>query len=113
MNFLKLIKKNLFIQNIFSRIFSNFPADLEFTLNKYQAIRKALYITAHDKTLGSYVEFGVFTGSSFNFAMKVNKRIEKIFGKQIVNLLVLIPLRVLEKLKKKMKTQNLKTILFL
>jgi len=80
MNFLKLIKKNLFIQNIFSRIFSNFPAYLEFTLNKYQAIRKALYITAHDKTLGSYVEFGVFTGSSFNFAMMVNKKIDKLFG---------------------------------
>jgi len=80
MNFLKLIKKNLFIQNIFSRIFSNFPAYLEFTLNKYQAIRKAFYITAHDKTLGSYVEFGVFTGSSFNFAMMVNKKIDKLFG---------------------------------
>ena len=34
-----------------------------------------MYITAHDKTLGSYLEFGVFSGSSFNFAMKVNKRI--------------------------------------
>ena len=27
------------------------------------------------------MEFGVFTGSSFNFAMKVNKKIEKIMGK--------------------------------
>ena len=39
-----------------------------------------MYMTAHDATFGSYLEFGVFTGSSFNFAMKVNKKIEKLFG---------------------------------
>ena len=45
------------------------------------AIKKAMYITATDQTYGSYMEFGVFTGSSFNFAMKINKQIEKIFEK--------------------------------
>ena len=35
-------------------------------------------MTAQDNTRGSYLEFGVFTGSSFNFAMKVNKKIEKL-----------------------------------
>ena len=81
MNLLKLIKKNLFIQNFVASIVSLVPAYLEFTVGKYLAIKKALYITAHDATQGSYLEFGVFTGSSFNFAMKVNKKIEKIFGK--------------------------------
>ena len=81
MNLLKLIKKNLFIQNFVAIIASLVPAYLEFTVGKYLAIKKALYITAHDATHGSYLEFGVFTGSSFNFAMKVNKKIEKIFGK--------------------------------
>ncbi len=81
MNLLKIIKNNLFIQNIVGSIVSLIPAYLEFTVAKYQAIKKAMYITAHDETLGCYLEFGVFTGSSFNFAMKVNKRIEKIFGK--------------------------------
>ena len=81
MNLLKLIKKNLFIQNFVASIVSLVPAYLEFTVGKYLAIKKALYITAHDATHGSYLEFGVFTGSSFNFAMKANKRIEKIFGK--------------------------------
>ena len=81
MNLLKLIKKNLFIQNFVASIVSLVPAYLEFTVGKYLAIKKALYITAHDATHGSYLEFGVFTGSSFNFAMKVNKKIEKIFGK--------------------------------
>ena len=81
MNLLKLIKKNLLIQNFVANIVSLVPAYLEFTVGKYLAIKKALYITAHDATHGSYLEFGVFTGSSFNFAMKVNKKIEKIFEK--------------------------------
>ena len=81
MNLLKLIKNNLFIQNFVATIVSFIPPYLEFSVAKYQAIKKAMFITAHDETYGSYLEFGVFTGSSFNFAMKANKRIEKIFGK--------------------------------
>ena len=80
MDLLKIIKNNLFIQNFVASIASLIPSYLEFSLSKYSAIKKAMYITAHDKTLGSYLEFGVFTGSSFNFAMKTNRRIEKIFG---------------------------------
>ena len=37
----------------------------------------------HDETEGSYLEFGVFTGNSFNFAMKINKRMEKLFKKKL------------------------------
>jgi len=80
MNLLSLIKNNLFIQNFVATIVSIVPPYLEFSVAKYQAIKKAMFITAQDKTCGSYLEFGVFTGSSFNFAMKVNKKIEKIFG---------------------------------
>jgi len=80
MNLLSLIKNNLFIQNFVASIVSIVPPYLEFSVAKYQAIKKAMFITAQDKTCGSYLEFGVFTGSSFNFAMKVNKKIEKIFG---------------------------------
>ena len=81
MNLLKLIKNNLFIQNFVASMASLIPPYLEFSVGKYLAIKKAMYITGHDSTKGSYLEFGVFTGSSFNFAMKVNKKIEKIFGK--------------------------------
>ena len=81
MNLLKLIKNNLFIQNFVASIVSFIPPYLEFSVAKYQAIKKAMFITAHDATDGNYLEFGVFTGSSFNFAMKVNRKIEKIFGK--------------------------------
>jgi len=78
MNLLNIIKNNLFIQNLTASIVSLIPAYLEFSVSKYLAIKKAMLITAHDDTRGSYLEFGVFTGSSFNYAMKVNKRIEKL-----------------------------------
>ena len=78
MNLLNIIKNNLFIQNLAGNIISLIPAYLEFTVSKYLAIKKAILITALDDTRGSYLEFGVFTGSSFNYAMKVNKRIEKL-----------------------------------
>jgi hypothetical protein len=81
MNLLKFIKNNLFVQNFFASIISTIPAYLEFTIGKYMAIKKAMYITAHDKTLGTYLEFGVFTGSSFNFAMKASLSIDKLLGK--------------------------------
>ena len=80
MNLLNFLKNNLFVQNIAATIISIIPPYLENSLAKYLAIKKAFYITAHDKTTGNYLEFGVFTGSSFNFAIKANKKIEKIFG---------------------------------
>ena len=80
MKLLNIIKNNLFIQNFFGFLISFIPPYLEFSIGKYLGIKKAFYITAHDKTFGSYLEFGVFTGSSFNFAMKVNKKIDNLFG---------------------------------
>ena len=85
MKLLDFLKNNLFIQNFFGSLISLVPTYLEFTLGKYTGIKKALYITGHDKTFGSYIEFGVFTGSSFNFAMKANKRIDKLLGNSNCN----------------------------
>ena len=81
MKLLNFIKNNLFLQNFVASIVSYIPPFLEFSVAKYIAIKKAMYITAVDQTYGSYMEFGVFTGSSFNFAMKINKQLEKIFEK--------------------------------
>jgi len=75
---LNIVKNSLFIQNFVGYIVSLVPAYLEFTVAKYSAIKKAMLITAQDVTKGSYLEFGVFTGSTFNYAMKVNKRIENL-----------------------------------
>ena len=83
MNILKIIIKNLFIQNFVSSLVALIHPYLEGTISKYSAIRRAFYITAQDDTFGDYLEFGVFTGSSFNFAIKVNRVIDKIFEKKI------------------------------
>lgn len=80
MKLLNFLKNNLFIQNFVASVISFISPYLENTIAKYLAIKKAFYITAHDETTGNYLEFGVFTGSSFNYAIKVNKQIEKIFG---------------------------------
>ena len=80
MNLLNILKKFLFIQNFVSSLVASIHSYLDLTIGKYQAIKKAMFITAHDETYGSYIEFGIFTGSSFNFAMKINKKIEKFFG---------------------------------
>ena len=80
MSLLKFLKKFLFIQNFAATFVASIPPYLEFTLSKYSAIKKSMYITAHDKTTGSYIEFGIFTGSSFNFAMKVNRKLQKLLG---------------------------------
>ena len=82
MRLIKIIKNNLFIQNFVSSLFAFIHPYLENTVSKYSAIKKAFFITVHDETLGDYLEFGVFTGSSFNFAIKINRKIDKIFNKK-------------------------------
>ena len=79
MSLLNFLKKFLFIQNLVSSFVASIHSYLDLTIGKYQAIKKAMFITAHDETYGSYIEFGIFTGSSFNFAMKINKKIEFFF----------------------------------
>jgi O-methyltransferase len=83
MNLLSFIKNNLFIQNFFSSLVALIHPFLENTLSKYTAIKKAMFMNYHDNTFGDYLEFGVFTGSSFNFAMKINKKMEGIFNRKI------------------------------
>jgi len=83
MNLLYILKNNLFIQNFFSSLVVLMHPFLENTLSKYTAIKKAMFLNYHDNTIGDNLEFGVFTGSSFNFAMKINKKMEKVFKRTI------------------------------
>ncbi len=46
------------------------PTVLEHNYAKYQAIKKAFYLTALENVEGDYCEFGVFTGGSFVCAMR-------------------------------------------
>ena len=96
MDLLKFLKNNLYIQNIVSSLSHLLPF-LENTISKYIAIKKALYITAHDKTIGNYLEFGALTlAPLFNYAIKANKIIRMYLGKQTVNSQVLIHLKCIE-----------------
>ena len=83
MHLINFLKNNLFIQNFFSTLFSISHPFFENVIGKYSAIKKAMFMIYHDETKGSYLEFGVFTGNSFNFAMKVNKKMEKFFKKRL------------------------------
>lgn len=83
MNLLSFIKNNLFIQNFFSSLIAVIHPFLENTLSKYTAIKKAMFLNYTDNTQGDYLEFGVFTGSSFNFAMKIDKKMQRIFKRKI------------------------------
>ena len=67
-------KNHFFLQNLAARLFSKIPAFVEHNVEKYKALRKAFYLTALERLEGDYLEFGVFTGSSFVFACKIEKK---------------------------------------
>ena len=49
---------------------SKIPFVVEHNFGKYAALKKAFYLTALEKLEGDYLEFGVFTGSSFVMALR-------------------------------------------
>ena len=63
---LQIIKNNLFIQNLVSRLVLLIPLYLELGITKYQAVKKAMVVTAVDKTYGDYLEFGVMSAAVFS-----------------------------------------------
>ena len=73
---INFIKNNLFIQNLVGKIHSIIPPVVSHNLAKYEALKKAMYQTALEHTTGDYLEFGVFTGSSFNYAMQINRKLK-------------------------------------
>ena len=73
---INFLKSNLFVQNIISFVITKIPFVLEHNLAKYMAIKKALYLTALDNVDGDYLEFGVFTGSSFICAMRTHRNLK-------------------------------------
>lgn len=72
---LRLLKSNFILQNMASLILSRIPPMIEHNVAKYAALRKAFYLTALDQLEGDYLEFGVFTGSSFVFAMRIHDKL--------------------------------------
>jgi hypothetical protein len=72
------LKSNLFVQNLISWIFTKIPFVLEHNLGKYLALKKAFYLTALDNVDRDYLEFGVFTGSSFICALRTHRNLSYI-----------------------------------
>ena len=77
------VKKFPFFQNLVAGIYSRVPAMVEHNLGKYLALKKAMYLTALEHLEGDYLEFGVFTGSSFVFAVKASRQMQKISNAKI------------------------------
>lgn len=72
---IKFLKNFFFLQNLAGWFASKIPVAIEHNIQKYGALKKAFYLTALEQLEGDYLEFGVFTGSSFNFAMRIHRQL--------------------------------------
>ena len=59
------LSKITFLQDLASIFIAKTNPSITHNLEKYQAIKKVMYLTAIEDVEGDYLEFGVFTGSSF------------------------------------------------
>jgi O-methyltransferase len=59
-----------FLQNILSNILSGINPAIIHNVEKYWAIKKIVYLNSLEQQKGDYVEFGVYTGSSFCHAIR-------------------------------------------
>lgn len=74
-----LIGRLEFLQNIASWVVSQTPGPIIHNVDKYNAIKKCMYLLALDGKKGDYLEFGVFTGSSFCHALRCSQASTKIW----------------------------------
>jgi O-methyltransferase len=70
---IELAKRSFFLQSALSRLVAAISPMVDHNLQKYVAIKKAFYLTALEQLPGDYLEFGVFTGSSFVMAMRAHR----------------------------------------
>lgn len=73
MRLISLLKNTFVFQDVASWLWTKIPPIVEHNLGKYTALRKAFYLTALERLDGDYLEFGVFTGSSFIAAVRAHK----------------------------------------
>lgn len=65
-----LLSRLTFLQDLASIFIARVNPAVTHNLEKYQAIKKVMYLTAIEDIEGDYLEFGVFTGSSFCHSMR-------------------------------------------
>ncbi|MDC0181001.1 TylF/MycF family methyltransferase [Pseudomonadota bacterium] len=68
-----------FLQVIASKFIAGINPAVIHNIEKYLALKKAHYLTAVEHLEGDYLEFGVFTGSSFTHSMRCTSSMEKIY----------------------------------
>ena len=77
-----LLGKLNFLQNIASNIISGINPAIIHNIEKYLAIKKTVYLNSLEQQIGDYVEFGVYTGSSFCHSIRCFNKHEKFNSNQ-------------------------------
>lgn len=70
---IRFLAKAYWIQNLVAKFIRLIPSVAVHNIAKYWAMKKAFFMTALDGVEGDYLEFGVFTGSSFAAAIEISK----------------------------------------
>jgi len=72
------LSKINFLQDFASIIIAGLNPAIVHNLEKYMAIKKVHYLSAIEDIEGDYIEFGVYTGSSFCHSIRCVKKLAKI-----------------------------------
>lgn len=67
-----------FLQVVASRLIAGINPAVVHNIEKYLALKKVHYLTAVEHLEGDYLEFGVFSGSSFTHSIRCAKKLESI-----------------------------------
>ena len=70
-----ILAKLEFLQGWASRIIAGINPAVIHNLEKYYVLKKVHYLSAIEDVAGDYLEFGVFTGSSFCHSIRCNKKV--------------------------------------
>lgn len=73
-----ILSKLNFLQNWSSAIIARINPAIVHNLEKYSALKKVHYLSAIEGVEGDYLEFGVFTGSSFCHSIRCCKQLLKL-----------------------------------
>lgn len=65
-----ILAKLTFLQDLASICIARINPSVTHNIEKYNAIKKVMYLTAIEEITGDYLEFGIFTGSSFCHAIR-------------------------------------------
>lgn len=66
------------LQDLASIVISGIKPAIVHNIEKYHALKKVHYLTAIEDIEGDYLEFGVFTGSSFCHSIRCNKKLSSL-----------------------------------